>query len=140
MAQIDFYLLDGLSLDSVACKLLDKVYQGKLTAHVHCDTEEQAKALDDTLWTFKDTSFIPHARVSDTQDTQPPISIAFGDQMPPAIYDVLLTECVELPEFASQFERILYLFPGNNDQWKTVAREYFKEFKELGWTVNFHQI
>lgn len=140
MSQIDFYMIDKLSIDAVACKLLDKIYQNKMTAHVHCDTEAQATSLDETLWTFKDTSFIPHARISESTEHKPPISIAFGDQMPPAIYDVLLTHCVELPEFASQFERILYLFPANDEQWKALAREYFKEFKSLDWSVNFHQL
>ena len=140
MPQIDFYLVQDASMVHVACKLLEKVYQQKMTAHAHCENETLATQANEMLWTFKDASFIPHELVSEINDHEPPISIGFGEQMPPAIYDVLLTLSAELPEFATQFERILFIIPTSNEAWKQVARDYYKDFKAQGWQVNHHTI
>lgn len=140
MPQIDFYLVSSSNMIHVACKLLEKIFQQNLTAHAHCEQEDIAKKVNETLWTFKDTSFIPHELVSEIKDHEPPISIGFGEQMPPAIYDVLLTISPELPEYATQFERILFIIPKENEPWKQMARDYYKDFKAQEWQVNHHSI
>lgn len=140
MAQIDFYLIEQQNYILIACKLLEKIYKQELTAHVHCASEDIAKRVNETLWTFKDASFIPHELISEIKDHEPPISIGFGDQMPPAIYDILVNISPELPEFGTQFERILNIVPKHDNNWKQMARDYYKDFKEQGWQVNHHNL
>ena len=45
-------------------RLIEKGYKkrfGKI--YVHASTEEQAKLVDEQLWTFRQESFIPHSRL-----------------------------------------------------------------------------
>ncbi|MFZ4077576.1 MAG: DNA polymerase III subunit chi [Legionellaceae bacterium] len=62
----DFYLLNDENVDKslhFACRLLEKAYLSGHRIFVRCEDEEQAMLLDDRLWTFSATSFIPHHRV-----------------------------------------------------------------------------
>ena len=64
MTKVDFYLLSGVGQDAretMACKLIDKAYQLQHKIYVHTESQQDAKRLDDLLWTFRPGSFIPHS-------------------------------------------------------------------------------
>jgi len=140
MPQIDFYILSSNDPIAIACRLLEKAYEHNCTVYVHTASEAMATQLDEKLWTMKDTSFIPHQLVSDIAETTPPIFIGFGEQFPEYPAEILMNITPELPEFATQFERIMHIVPAGEPEWLAKAREYFKDFKEQEWQINHHKI
>ena len=72
MTRIDFYQTSG-DEHAFACRLIDLVYRKGHRIYVHTATEEQAKILNEQLWTFKEDSYVPHSLHSEAIDV--PIKI-----------------------------------------------------------------
>ena len=63
MAQVDFYILGDNSrrnINQMVCRLCEKALSNKMQVFIYTRTEQQARELDEELWTFKSDSFIPH--------------------------------------------------------------------------------
>ena len=68
MTQVDFYILDSDSDDArllLACKIVDKAMQLDHHVYIHSTSDDEARKLDELLWTFSQGSFIPHLVVLD---------------------------------------------------------------------------
>ena len=54
-----FYAIESDFL-SIAVKSVEKLYAANKKGLILCDTDEEVRRFDSTLWTFSKTSFIPH--------------------------------------------------------------------------------
>jgi DNA polymerase IIIc chi subunit len=64
MTRVDFYVLEPPSAaghDRMMCRIVEKAWQQGHGVYVQCEDDAQARAFDDLLWQFQDTSFVPHA-------------------------------------------------------------------------------
>ena len=95
MTRIDFYQTSGDEY-AFACRLIDLVYRKGHQIYVHTSTAEQAKTLNEQLWTFKEDSFVPHSLHSEAMDV--PIKIGF-DHEPEEHQDVLINLSGQIPHF-----------------------------------------
>ena len=84
------------------------VYRKGRQIYVHTSTEEQAKTLNEQLWTFKEDSFVPHSLHSEAMDV--PIKIGF-DHEPEEHQDVLINLSGQIPHFFSRFDRVAEIVP-----------------------------
>ncbi len=108
MPQIDFYILHTpvrLERDRLACRLVDKAWHQGYRVYIHTPSLIQAKQLDDLLWTFKDTSFLPHDIYPDVLSSSAPIRIGYTDQLCETM-EVLVNLTVTVPAFFAQAKRI----------------------------------
>ena len=62
MPELWFYHLERSELERALAPLLEKCLQRGWRALVRGGSPERLDALDAVLWTFKDESFVPHAR------------------------------------------------------------------------------
>ena len=63
MTQVDFYILNGRSDDALlrlASRIAEKAVAHGQKVHLNADSSAQAAKLDETLWTFSQSSFLPH--------------------------------------------------------------------------------
>lgn len=61
--QIDFYLLPFENFNACfpfVCRLADKIYHQGHKIKIRLESSVEAEGLDRLLWTFRDTSFLPH--------------------------------------------------------------------------------
>ena len=135
MTRIDFYQTSG-DEHAFACRLIDMVYRKGRQIYVHTSTEEQAKTLNEQLWTFKEDSFVPHSLHSEAMDV--PIKIGF-DHEPEEHQDVLINLSGQIPHFFSRFDRVAEIVPVDQNSRKS-ARENYAHYKERGYVLNYHQI
>ena len=108
MPQIDFYILHTPvrpEKDRLACRLVDKAWHQGYRVYIHTPSLIQAKQLDDLLWTFKDTSFLPHDIYPDVLSSSAPIRIGYTDQLCETM-EVLINLTVTVPSFFAQAKRI----------------------------------
>ncbi|NJO17227.1 MAG: DNA polymerase III subunit chi [Thioploca sp.] len=108
MPQIDFYILHTpvrSERDRLACRLVDKAWHQGYRVYIHTPSLIQAKQLDDLLWTFKDTSFLPHDIYPDVLSSSAPIRIGYTDQVCETM-EVLVNLTVTVPAFFAQAKRI----------------------------------
>ena len=135
MTRIDFYQTSG-DEHAFACRLIDMVYRKGHQIYVHTSAEEQAKTLNEQLWTFKEDSFVPHSLHSEAMDV--PIKIGF-DHEPEEHQDVLINLSGQIPHFFSRFDRVAEVVPVDQNSRKS-ARENYAYYKERGYVLNYHEI
>jgi|TARA_B110000091_G_scaffold157973_1_gene168312 DNA polymerase-3 subunit chi len=135
LTRIDFYQTSG-DEHAFACRLIDMVYRKGHQIYVHTSTEEQAKTLNEQLWTFKEDSFVPHSLHSEAMDV--PIKIGF-DHEPEEHQDVLINLSGQIPHFFSRFDRVAEIVPVDQNSRKS-ARENYAYYKERGYVLNYHEI
>ncbi len=129
----DFYVLaeatPGARL-KVACRLAEKAYLGGQRVLVwHSDREELGR-LDELLWTFADTSFVPHAWLAEGIDA--PVLLSAGEP-PGAAPQVLinLDASDEPPPFAAATERIVEIIDAEPAH-RQSGRARFRAYRQLG--------
>lgn len=108
MLQIDFYILHTpirQEKDRLACQLVDKAWHQGYHVYIQTDSLLQAKQLDDRLWTFKDTSFLPHDIYPEVLSSIAPIRIGYTDQLCEGM-EVLINLTATVPPFFAQVKRI----------------------------------
>lgn len=143
MTRVDFYILeDGSSeaLQRFACRLVEKAWGRGMRCHINAATPDQAERLDDLLWTFRDISFIPHARNTVADDSAQRLAAIIGSGDEPAIQsDVLINLSPEVPAFFSRFERVAELVDNDGDRRK-AGRERFRYYRDRGYPLESHNI
>jgi DNA polymerase-3 subunit chi len=144
VTQVDFYILDSDSDDArlqLACKIVDKATQLDHHVFVHSTSDDEARKLDELLWTFSQGSFIPHRVVRGAFDKPPLEPVLIGvDQPPgPGRWDVLVNLAVDVPEFFSRYERVAEVVDANAVR-REQSRERYRFYRDRGYKLNTHQV
>ena len=141
MPRIDFYLLDDPAPDGVAllaCRLTEKAFLLGHSIYIQAASEEQAQSLDKLLWTFKQGSFLPHARHPEAAGKSAPILIGHGAE-PQTAAQVLINLDSEIPAFYPRFERVAELV-GPGEEARRQARQRFRSYRDGGCELNTHTL
>lgn len=133
MSRVDFYHLQKQTLEQVLPKLLEKAYATKQKILVKIGNEERVEFLNSHLWTFNDTSFIPHGSRKDGFADQQPIWLTSGDDNPNRATMLFLVDgAYAPPDVLQNYERVFNIFDGNADSSLNQARQFWKEVKSSG--------
>lgn len=141
MTKIDFYLLESAGQDAretMACKLIEKIYKLNHKVYIHADSEQDAARFDNLLWTLKAGNFIPHEIANNKNLPQTPILIGHQEQAP-EISDVLVNLSHSVPLFFSQFKRVAEIIDADDNN-KSQGRTRFKFYKDRGYKLDTHEI
>jgi DNA polymerase-3 subunit chi len=144
VTQVDFYILEGDSDDArlrLACKIVDKATQLDNHVFIHSTSDDEARRLDELLWTFSQGSFIPHRIVREPPAEAPLESVVIGvNQLPaPGRWDVLINLAADVPEFFSRYERVAEVVDGNTAR-REQSRERYRFYRDRGYKLNTHQV
>lgn len=133
MSRVDFYHLQKQTLEQVLPKLLEKAYATDKRILVRIGNEERVEFINAHLWSFDDTSFIPHGSKKDGFADQQPIWLTAGDDNPNNAVLLFLVDGAKItPTEADKFERIFNIFDGTNSAAVDDARSFWKELKASG--------
>ena len=144
MTQVDFYILGTDSDDArllLACKIVDKATQLDHHVYVNSTSDDEARKLDELLWTFSQGSFIPHLVVRGQLDNPPHEPVLIGVNQPPGPgrWDVLVNLAVDVPEFFSRYERVAEVVDANATR-REQSRERYRFYRDRGYKLNTHQV
>jgi DNA polymerase-3 subunit chi len=106
MPQVDFYILPDTGAEPrllFACRLAEKAYRLGHAVHMHTADAAQAQALDDLLWRFQATSFVPHALAQSGAAAPVQIGCDAGAGGSGA---VLINLALQVPAFFANFSRV----------------------------------
>ena len=104
------------------------------------DTLDDARALDDLLWTFNERSFIPHKICLDAVSLDPatPVQLTVEPStVPPA--DLLVNMTARLPARWESYPRIAEIIDADEER-RRLGRERFKSYRDLKITLETHQL
>jgi DNA polymerase-3 subunit chi len=136
----DFYLLKQTDEESrllAVCRIIEKAYLKSHKIYVFSEDKKQAEILDKLLWTFSDTSFIPHFLHHNTADA--PILIGHNSSPPADFHDILVNLSDAAPDFFNQFQRIIEVIPENPEA-REKAREKYRFYREQHCELHSHHL
>ena len=136
MTRVDFHVLPTQPRrqhDVYVCQLVERAWRAGQRVHVHCLDRDMLEALDDLLWTFSDTSFLPHAAVDIEAAAATPVTLGCANSLP-AEASVLVNLDVAVPPFFSQFERVIET-TGSDEHEKAQARQRYRFYKDRGYPI-----
>jgi DNA polymerase-3 subunit chi len=146
-APIAFYHTLGdtpASLEGVLPALLEKALKGGNRVLLITPTPTRQQRLDEWLWAYADTSFLPHGKPEDPKPASQPVLIAHAEEdisvhLNGRIPLVLAGAESVLPSItSSNAPRILYMFTASTADVER-GRMLFKQLKGQGHAMSYHQ-
>ncbi|MBA2350339.1 MAG: DNA polymerase III subunit chi [Pseudomonadota bacterium] len=141
MTQIDFYTHAEDKLQT-ACTLAGKAMAIDLRVLMLTADTAMAARIDQLLWNYPATAFIPHCRFGDPlADVTPVIIDHRADQMMAngPHDDLLVNLCSDCPPIFSRFQRVIEIV-GMDDDDRQLARERFRFYRDRGYEIRTHDI
>jgi DNA polymerase III subunit chi len=141
--RVDFYVLKTAAAKqrwSFACRLIEKAYLRDLRVVVVTETQADARELDELLWTFNERSFLPHKICLDEQsvDIETPVHLMVDCAATPGA-QLLVNLANGLPARLAQYTRVAEIIDADDER-RRFARERFKAYRDLKFTLETHQI
>ena len=139
MTGIDFYVGKSDTLRDrlvLACRIAQKAYDKGWHIHIHTDSLKASQQLDELLWTWHPSSFLPHA-LADTAH-QERIIIAH-DFEPTDNCDYLINVSNTQPAFFSRFLKMGEILD-QSPEILTNGRKRYAYYRERGYTLNYYQL
>lgn len=136
MAQVavHFNVADKLAY---GCRLLRKVWLDGSRVVVHAPLPLLGK-LDEILWSFDATEFLPHSWSEDSVALQTPILLS--EQLPnQAQADLLLNLGAADVAGFGVFNRVIDVI-GADVRDREDGRQRWRQYRELGWSVDAHDM
>jgi DNA polymerase-3 subunit chi len=141
-ARVDFYVLKSTSLEQrwiFACRLAEKAYLGDLMIGIVQANLNDARALDELLWTFNERSFVPHGLCVDEEfDPAARVHVGLDTGKLPAV-DLLVNLTDRMPQDLDRFARIAEIIDAEPERLR-LGRERFKAYRDMKFTMESHQI
>jgi DNA polymerase-3 subunit chi len=139
MTRVGFYVLqssDGQQRLQLAARLADKAFQQGHRIYIHTGSEQQAREMDELLWSFRPASFLPHGLTGSGQDQR----IAIGWQQQVDQHDDLLINLgLEIPGFFSRFHRVAEVVTQDPDS-LAALRKAWTFYRERGYQLEKHDV
>lgn len=120
--------------------LVEKCYLTGKKIFIQSPTSTVLQQLDDLLWTFHDTSFLPHSFFQSNEKVAENFAILLGNgENVPLSHNVLINLSDSTPRFLGQFQQILEIIPDDETS-KAAARERYKLYQSQGFQLANHKI
>ena len=163
MTRVDFYVLPdttGEARLAFACRIAEKAYTRAHRVYLHASSAAEAERLDALLWTFRDTSFVPHALAGTAfaAANLPPVLIGHEDGhandflaaemgtfliSPGEIRNVPISVLINLrddvPAFHDRFARVAEIVDADAGH-RHRSRERFRTYRAHGCLLETHRL
>ena len=139
--RVDFYVLADTrqgSREHMACRVTEKAWRNNHRVYVYTESPDAARRFDEQLWTFRQSSFVPHEICTPESGDDVPVLIGHGP-CPTGINGVLVNLGQQVPDFYSRFERVVELIATDDDA-RRVGRERWRQYKERGCAIQSHNV
>jgi DNA polymerase III subunit chi len=90
---------------------------------------ERAEALDQSLWTYRDDSFLPHGLAGDDADAMQPVLVTTRADNPNGANIRFFVDGA-VPRETGTYDRLVYVFNGHDPEAVQTARDVWKALRE----------
>ena len=142
MAEVSFYVLSSNSIDKrdeFACKLIEKAYRSECFCYVLTDNDAQSHKINELLWTFRASSFIPHQLFDGTVPEFKKVILIGSESVPTDWQHTVVNLSTNCPVNFSNIARILEILD-NNESTKIPGRQRYNQYQKAGIPITTHHI
>ena len=153
MTEIRFYHLQKQTLDQALPQIISKARQNGFRMLIKMADDTEVERMNAHLWTFSDTSFLPHGTAKDAKKygiapkTQPiwimaqmTVSVSRETETNPNGANLLILTQGQTCEDVSAYELCCEMLDGRHPESVTQARKRWKKYQEQGHDVTYwHQ-
>lgn len=141
MTEVLFYHLERAPLERVLPGLVEKSLQRGWRTVIQASSPERVEALDTLLWIYRDESFLPHGTAAEDNAALQPVLLTTEDTNPngAAVRFLVDGATIEGPEAMAAYERVVFMFDGNDESATAHARDRWKAARSAGHMVTYWQ-
>ena len=132
MTKVDFYTGSKDKLRT-ACQLSHKAMQNSVRAVISTPDSATVDALDQLLWHYPATAFIPHCRGDADEAAHLPVVLNLGGDKFPH-HELLINLHDECPPYFSRFERVIEI-TGTDAEDIRLGRLRYKFYQDRGYEL-----
>jgi len=139
MTNIDFYILPDESVNEryqFACRLVEKAFRLGHHIYIHGDQPQQIEIVDQLLWSYKNTSFIPHCCEQLDNTSQVLLGCGNGQH---EHNDLLVNLSSAVPDFFSRFNRVSEIVI-KDPEVTASTRENYRFYRDRGYPLKSHKL
>ncbi len=135
MSNVSFYVLESTSINDLyktVIRLSIKAYEAENQTLIYSNHTDLLAKIDDYLWTYSNTSFIPHIHITSNEeadDIDPIILASFEPTLPKKDLLIQLADN-PLPNF-QEYNRVIEILY-NDPEYLAKGRERFKFYRRNG--------
>ncbi|MFC1170349.1 DNA polymerase III subunit chi [Pasteurella multocida] len=138
--QAQFYLLsEQAQMEKMACDFAASAWRLGKRVLIACETEQQALDIDEALWAREADEFVPHNLSGEVTTYATPIEVSWKGKRNAQRRDLLINLQAEVPDYVSSFTQVIDFVPVE-EHLKVLARERYKQLRQLGWQLSTEQI
>lgn len=105
---------------------------------LHTADEATANKLDQLLWHYPATAFIPHCRSGAVDAEHMPVIVSYAEEKFPH-HELLISLHDECVTFFSRFERVMEIV-AQDEASALLGRERFKFYRDRGYELTHHDL
>ncbi len=134
MTRIDFYsnVPDKIQY---ACRLVRKARAANCQLVLFGRDQAQLAKIDEALWTFSDTDFLPHVMANDPLAAQTPVLLADASMTNLPHHELMINLSGQTPPDFARFERLLEIVAADDDD-KAAGRERYRYYQQRGYPLS----
>jgi DNA polymerase-3 subunit chi len=139
--RVDFYVVADSAPGAatlLACRLAEKAWLAGHRVYLHAAGAAEAARVDDTLWTFRQDSFVPHGRYPEQAREGLPVLVGSGGD-PEGFGEVLVNLTREVPPFHARFERVLEIVAADPEA-REAGRARYRFYSQEGYPLQSHNV
>jgi DNA polymerase-3 subunit chi len=133
MTRIDFHsnVVDRLTY---TCRLVRKARAAQCQIVLLSRDAEQQAALDEALWTFSATDFLPHVTPEHPHAAATPVILITDDSAEVPHHHVLINLSGQTPAHFARFERMFEIISADEAD-KVAGRDRYRYYKDRGYPL-----
>ena len=123
--QVDFYQLAGTPVEAVVPHLAAKTLENGERLLIVAEDSRLRAVLDEALWTYEPTSFLPHGQIADGLPENQPVLLSAETDAANSAKFIMLADG-EWRDAALNFDRAFYLFDADRlddarNAWRSLS-------------------
>ena len=138
MTEIFFYKLKNSSIELFLISLIEKSISKKWNSIVLLDNIERMEEINDLLWTFDDTSFIPHGSQSDLNAEKQKVYLTCNEENPNNSKIIFSVDGIIIKK-PDDWTRCVYIFNEQNLLVTDELESYKREIKDLEYIQKYFE-
>ena len=133
MAEVLFYQLTASPLEASLPELLERSLARGWRVLLRCGSEAGMASLDERLWTWSETSFLPHGTAQAGNAAMQAVYLTVGDENPNGANVLMLVDGARAtPAEMAGFERACLIFDGGDERALATARDDWRAVRASG--------